>query len=87
MTLARTMMVHAIASAVDTIWRDTPREEWDSIKDRRDPRVEGRFLVRCYSHAVIDLVAGWLHQHTYGVFRRWHTAECLPMKTVEDAAA
>ena len=67
------------AGTVPTILRLTKPDEWRRVRDRHDERVEGRFLVRCYTLGIRDFLTLWKRQGI-GHEMRWAQASGLPSR-------
>ena len=48
-----------------------PRAEWPSIASRDDPRVMGRWNVRCRVISLVDGLGFWALRDLHGEYMRW----------------
>ena len=55
----------------DILREGVPRAEWPSIASRDDPRVMGRWNVRCRVISLIDGVGFWRLRDLHGEYMRW----------------
>ncbi|KAL1523109.1 hypothetical protein AB1Y20_018066 [Prymnesium parvum] len=65
------MLSHFSYIASDVYREGPPKEEWKTILSKEDPRVMGRWNVRCRVIAVIQSLAFWKMQNLHEVFMKW----------------
>ena len=57
--------------ASDIYTEGPPRSEWRDISSKEDPRVMGRWNVRCRTIAIIQSLAFWQQQKLHATFMGW----------------
>ena len=61
------------AGVVPLIYRDLPRNEWPTVKDRFDPRIDGKdgraFLCRSYAMGMVYRLTRWKRDGVFSKIR------------------
>jgi len=57
-----------------------PKKQWPDVVDRFDPKIDDKFMMRCY-HVQTELFLGmWENRNPYPYFLKWMDATGMPQK-------
>ena len=70
-------MVNALSFIESDIYVEgPPRDEWKSVMSKEDPRVMGRWNVRCRVIAILQSLAFWKKAKLHEIFMSWVRSGC-----------
>jgi len=81
--LGHAIVLFGCCANIGMLYRIFKKDEWPSIKGRKDPRINNNFLSRCYFVQIELFLAMFKKRSPYKAFKEWMTRVKLPLKKPE----